>query len=395
MRSFRSFGKVFSCGKRSQHVTLTVLVLFLTVSIVLAVPETSQKTRLQPTFSEKTAYSNGELLWNQTYGGTKNDYGRCVVQTSDGGYIIVGSTFNEYQWYDVWLIKTDENGNEEWNQTYGGTSVDGGFCVRQTGDGGYIITGFTASSGAGGYDVWLIKTDENGNHLWNQTYGGTLNEEGKSVVQTSDGGYIITGTKGIIVLAYTMSIRNAIPTDVLLIKTDENGNHLWNQTYGGTDYDAGSCMAQTSDGGYIIVGITQSFGAGWFDVWLLKVASGFPVIDHPADITYEEDSTGHSITWHPEDTEPSSYTVTSNETLVESGLWTGGNIMVNVDGLSVGVYLYTCTVNDTVGQSTSDTVMVTVTKEEGGFPLGSLFIALALIGLAAVIIYQTQYAKKP
>ncbi|MEX2720580.1 MAG: hypothetical protein Q6362_004075, partial [Candidatus Wukongarchaeota archaeon] len=186
-------------------------------------------------------------------------------------------------------------------------------------------------------------------------------------------------------------------TDALLIKTDENGYQKWNRTYGGSGSDTGASVIQTSDGEYIIAGYTDSYGAGGQDVWLLKVASGFPVIDQPADITYEEGSTGHNITWQASDAEPSGYTVTRNETLLESDSWAGGNITVNVDGLAIGVYLYTCTVNDTIGQSASDTVMVTVKapEEDGGFPWVGFGLALALIGLAAVIIYTTQYAKKP
>ena len=556
MGSFRIFGKVFSCGKRSQHITLTVLVLVLTFSIVLAVPETSQKTRLQSALSEKTANSNGEVLlnktfggsgedegycvvqssdggyiitggttssgegaydvwlvktnsigdheWNKTYGGTGHDTAKCVVQTSDGGYIITGKTssfslgfddvwliktnstgdhvwnqtyggvdqdngesvlqtsdggyiivgstesfavgsydvwliktnsIGEHEWNqtfggtdrdegycvaqtsdggyiitgykwisgtsrDVWLIKTDENGKHLWNQTFGGTGLDEGYCVAQTADGGYIITGYTTPVDAGIYsDVWLIKTDQNGNEEWNQTYGAELSDAGRCVQQTPDGGYIITGTAEFIPTAFTMSIRiwGADP-NIWLIKTDENGNIMWDQTYGGTDYDEGWYISQTSDGEYIITGFTESYGAdGSEDIWLLKVASGFPVIDQAADITYEEGSEGHNITWQTSDAEPSNYTITRNETLVESGSWDGGNITVNVDGLSVGVYLYTCTVNDTVGQYASDTVMVTVTEpeEDGGFPWSGFGLALALIGLVAVIIYYTQYAKKP
>ncbi len=343
--------------------------------------------------------ANGDEEWNQTFSrGSTIDQGNCVVQTADGGYIIAGSTQTMVDSWpgDVWLIKTDENGDEMWNQTYGGTDWDIGYSVLQSSDEGYIVAGYTQSYGVdGSRDVWLIKTDANGNHVWNQTYGGIDNDEGRCVVQTSDGGYIITGYQQSTLVASTMSTRNGPPTKVLLIKTDENGNHQWNQTYGGTGYDVGKCVVQATDGGYIIIGYTTSYGAGEMDVWLLKVASGFPVIDHPADITYEEGSTGHSITWHPEDAERSSYTVTSNETIVESGPWTGVNITVSVDGLSKGVYLYTCTVNDTVGQSASDTVMVMVTEKEGGFPWGAFGLALVVIGLVAVIIYYTQYAKKP
>ncbi len=203
---------------------------------------------------------NGNVLWNQTYGGTGIDYGLCAKQTTDGGYIIAGYT-NSYgaEGYNVWLIKTDINGNVLWNKTFGGTERDWGYCVEQTTDGGYIITGFTTSFGNGERAVWLIKTDANGNMVWNKTFGGTERDEGRYVEQTTDGGYIITGVKNY------YSTR-----DVWLIKTDANGNVLWDKTFGGTDWDEGSCVQQTSDNGYVITGSTESFGAGWEDVWLIK-----------------------------------------------------------------------------------------------------------------------------
>ncbi len=197
----------------------------------------------------------GYMLWNKTYGGTYDDRGHSVVQTSDGGYAIGGitSSFGAGS-NDVYLVKTDAAGSMLWNKTYGGASQDIAFSMVQTTDGGYAIGGFTHSFGAGGYDLYLVKTDAAGNMLWNQTYGGTSDDVGYSVVQTDDGGYAICGETG---------------ADVYLVKTDTAGAIQWSKTYGGTGVDSGHCVVQTHDGGYAIGGLTYSFGAGG-DVYLVK-----------------------------------------------------------------------------------------------------------------------------
>ena len=207
--------------------------------------------------------SEGQEEWNQTFDGNDRDYGKSVKQTVDGGYIIIGSTGSDY-YYDVWLIKTDPKGTEEWNQTFGGDNKDYGNSVQQTIDGGYIITGEISSSGNGPSDVLLIKTDQQGQEEWIQTFGGSDYDIGNSIEQTYDGGYIITGS--------TRSYGNG-SSDVLLIKTDQQGQEEWIQTFGGGYIDIGNSIKQTSDNGYIITGYTQSYGNGSRDVWLIKTNS--------------------------------------------------------------------------------------------------------------------------
>ena len=163
------------------------------------------------------------------------------------------------------LIKTDSQGNEEWNKTFSRKDYDGGRSVQQTREGGYIIAGLTGSTwreanASENSDVWLIKTDSMGNEEWNKTFGGSSMAWGNSVQQTSDGGYIITG-------GY---VADESDVDVWLIKTDSMGNIEWDEKFGRLNYDEGESVHQTRDGEYIVAGCTQSPAAG-MDVWLIKV----------------------------------------------------------------------------------------------------------------------------
>jgi hypothetical protein len=204
----------------------------------------------------------GNVIWAKTYGGTSIDGAFSVQQTSDGGYIVAGSTYSfSVGLTDIFLIKTDVGGNVIWAKTYGGTNYDNARSVQQTLDGGYILAGFTGSFGAGNFDIFLIKTDANGNIIWAKTYGGTSGDYASSVQQTSDGGYIVAGFTGSF---------GAGGLDIFLIKTDAFGNVIWSKTYGGTGYDEAYSVQQTSDGGYIVAGYTESFGAGGLDIFLIK-----------------------------------------------------------------------------------------------------------------------------
>ena len=178
------------------------------------------------------------------------DEGFSVAQTMDGGYIVAGDTWSfGAGGSDVWLIKTDASGNEIWNKTFGGSGNDGASEVQQTADSGYVIVGGS----------FLYKTDTDGNEQWTQL----IFDSNSSVDQTSDAGYIVAGHK----------FNQQRKRDVKLLKTDGDGNELWTRTFGGAnENDHGWSVRETTDGGYIIAGTTRSFGsfgAGNPDVWLI------------------------------------------------------------------------------------------------------------------------------
>ena len=221
-------------------VVISIIVLFIGASTFTSIAESNEKTNNNNTaldyIKNKTNRLNflgdpPEEEWNRTYGGTGSDLGGAVQQTSDGGYIVTGYTSTYGAGLtDSWLLKTDENGNEQWNNSFGGVELDFTSYIQLTPDGGYIMTGMTSSFGPKAQNVWLIKTDENGNEQWNKTYGGDSWDFGNYVEQTSDGGYMISG--------FTNSL-GAGGGDAYLIKTDENGNEQWNKTYGGVNSDGG------------------------------------------------------------------------------------------------------------------------------------------------------------
>ena len=211
--------------------------------------------------------SLGDTLWTRTYGGTNTDCAYSVEQTADGGYAIAGFTFSSGVMGDFYLIKTDSAGDTLWTRIYGGSDMEFGNCLQQTADSGYIITGQTYSLNAGSSDIYLVRTDPSGDTVWTRTYGDTTSDDvGNAVQQTAEGGYIIAG--------YTNSF-DAESSDVYLVKTNAQGETLWTRTYGGHSPDHGSMVRQTPDSGFIVVGATESFGAGSYDAYLIKTnASG-------------------------------------------------------------------------------------------------------------------------
>jgi hypothetical protein len=254
--------------------------------------------------------SLGDSLWTKTIGDSFPDLGYSLQETSDGGYIITGTTVSINNFADVYLIKTDSFGDTLWTKTYGDTLEEQGYSVQQTTDGGYIITGWIGPNLFGPYDVYLVKTDSSGTLLWTKTYGEMLSFEfGRSIQQTSDGGYFIVGRTSLggpnkVYAIKTDSLGDSLWTktygggssssgysckqtsdsgyvivgysnqtgvdDVFVIKTDSAGDTLWTRLIGGSDFDGGYSVQETFDGGYIIAGRTESYGAGSSDIYLIK-----------------------------------------------------------------------------------------------------------------------------
>jgi len=224
----------------------------------------------------------GTVQWDKPYGGSSDEGVHEVLQASDGGYIFVGTTLSYGVGSgEVWLVKTDGSGNQQWARTFGGSNWDDGNSIAKTSDGGYIIGAATSSFGAGSWDFWLVKTDVNGNQQWTETFGGANEDIAWSVIETINGGYALAGS--------TKSL-GAGDSDFWMVKTDSVGNQEWNTTFGGANYDDARSIVQTVDKGYAVAGYTNSFGAGSYDFLLVKLAGTAPrtwVVDDdgPADFS--------------------------------------------------------------------------------------------------------------
>ncbi len=206
--------------------------------------------------------ANGDIQWQKSYGGSRNDEAKSIKQTGDDGYIVAGWTVSfSIGEADFWLLKLDSAGNIQWQKTYGGSSAEVANSVQQTSDDGYVVAGATRSFGGGELDIWLLKLDSSGNILWQKTYGGSGVDEAQAVQQTGDGGYIVAGTAG----------SFGPHPDIWLLKLDSNGTIQWQKTYGGIDSDSAYDIQKTSDGGYIVAAWKESSSFGMSDYWALKI----------------------------------------------------------------------------------------------------------------------------
>lgn len=209
--------------------------------------------------------ADGNTLWAKTMADGGAEYGYTIHQTSDNGFAMVGSqcTYGPCN-YNAFFVKTDENGDTLWVKVYGGGQDESALDFIQTSDGGYAIGGYTRSYGTGGKDCYFIKTDAVGDTLWTKTYGNTNDDEIESIRQTNDNGYVLFGT--------TKSF-GAGSDDYYLIKTDQNGDTLWTKTYGGSAGDKGKTVQQTTDGGYILIGQSASYAPMASAIYLIRTNS--------------------------------------------------------------------------------------------------------------------------
>ena len=241
------------------------------------------------------------IQWERNFGGTDTDFANVVKPTSDGGYIVGGYSYSgvsgnktsaSYGSGDYWVVKLDASGNKQWDKSYGGTNFDGINSLQQTSEGGYIlggtsfsdVSGNKTSDGYGGSDFWVVKLDAGGNKQWDKSYGGSSNEVLHSLQQTSDGGYILGGISFSEISGNKTSGSQGAG-DYWIVKVDANGNKQWEKSYGGNDRDELHSLQQTVDGGYVLGGSSFSRasgnktnvnrGTGTSDYWVVKVdASG-------------------------------------------------------------------------------------------------------------------------
>jgi len=206
--------------------------------------------------------SGGDTLWTKVFGGESWDWGQTVLQTEDEGFLFVIRCYSfGAGGYDAWIIKTDADGDTMWTKLWGEDPDDWLTSADQISDGGFIFTGRTNSFGAQGEDIWLVKSDSLGEILWNKTLGGELDDNAGFIQETDDKGFIIVGR------TYSYGAGNS---DIWLVKTDINGDTVWTKTFGGIDYDYGISVRQTKDSGYLLVGNSGSYGPGKSDIWLIR-----------------------------------------------------------------------------------------------------------------------------
>jgi|GEM_PF-328798 len=208
------------------------------------------------------ADTNGELAWTKTYGGSSDDSGSSVIETAGNKLLVLGTT-NSFGsgLSDLYLLKIASDGTELWTKVIGGTDAETAASLRAANDGGFIITGSTASFGEGAEDFYLVHTDANGDVTWARTYGGIKTENAYSVSATADGGYLVAGSTG------SFGVDGL---DLYLVKADSAGNLKWSKTYGADGDDIGTAVVGTNDGGFAVTGGTENFVMGKMETCFVK-----------------------------------------------------------------------------------------------------------------------------
>lgn len=209
----------------------------------------------------------GETLWSQSFDLDDDDICYSVIETADGGFVLAGSASSRiYDRMNAWLVKTNQHGEQLWSHNYGGEQHDyyASAAIIQTEDGGFALAGYMYSYDSESLDIWLLRLNADGNSLWSCTFGGEYRDVASSIIQTEDEGFVLAGT--------TESF-GAGGTDFWLVRTDADGDSLWSQTYGGEDNEVASALIQTTDGGFVAAGYTDSFGSGQRDYWMVKTSS--------------------------------------------------------------------------------------------------------------------------
>jgi regulation of enolase protein 1 (concanavalin A-like superfamily) len=206
-----------------------------------------------------------EATWQKSFGGSKDDVAKDIIATEDGGAIMIGTTRSKGAGRtDIYAIKLDAKGEKLWEKTYGGLRKEEAAAITQLQDGNFIIVGATKSYGKGGYDYFIIKIDKMGNRLWAKTAGGTAKDEASAVIATDDGGMLVVGSS-------KSSGKGSY--NYYAIKLNSEGKRLWEQTVGGKDWDLATDVAQMEDGGFLLVGKSESFGDNGYDGYIVKLSN--------------------------------------------------------------------------------------------------------------------------
>jgi hypothetical protein len=199
-------------------------------------------------------------------GGTNHDFANSIIQTADSGFAVAGYTYSFAAGYeDMYIVKLNRIGSLQWTRTIGGTGDDVASSVIQTMDGGFALAGFTTSFGAGGADFYIVKLDASGTLQWSRTIGQAGNDYALSVIQTTDGGYAVAGLR---------ATGGVFSSDMYVVRLDAAGSYLWSKTYGGSGDDVARTIIRTTDGGFAVAGYTNSFGAAGNDFFFVKLDTG-------------------------------------------------------------------------------------------------------------------------